>query len=282
MARSATAIAETSTATAEWLRVDTVLAQKWLETMNKNRAVTQAHVIYLSSLMRDGWWEERAADPIKFDEGDRLMDGQHRLWAIIETGLAFQFLVVRGVPARAMSVFDTGRQRNLKDFLTLNGEMNAEVLAPAIRLLIIYEEIGQFAATKWLGTKHSIAAGKEYLEANPGLRDAVLGTRRIARLLGNGRGLWTALQYVTAKIDYEDSKAFFEQLASGNGIGTGSPVGLLRQRLLKERNVTRKMSTREFSALVLKSWNLFRTGARVQVLVFRGGGAHPEEYPVAE
>jgi len=58
-----------------------------------------------------------------------------------------------------------------------------------------------------------------------------------------------------------------------------SPVGLLRKRLINNMRGTMRLGQKEYTALVLKAWNMYRRGETAKTLSYKPGGAHPEEYP---
>jgi hypothetical protein len=255
-------------------------AQKYLENMAPNRRLVRTHIEYLAKQIRDGLWVEGAGDPIRFGLNGQLCDGQHRLRAVLETGINLQCAVIRNVPAKAMPVIDTGRRRNLADFLSMQGEPYPSVLAAAILQVGSYLKTREFGSPR--GLKSPIQASMDLLAAHPGLRQSVPATTIVAGLLGGGQGMWTAIHYVLSLNNYDDAAVFFDRLATGQGFTAGDPVGLLRNRLITERNSRTKMDQRTLSAYILKAWQLYCKGTKIEVLSWRGGGANPENYPIIE
>jgi len=73
------------------------LAAMWLKTSNKaNRSIGERHVDKLANDMISGKWRT-THQGIAFYEDGVLADGQHRLAAIIKSGIAQQMLVVTGL-----------------------------------------------------------------------------------------------------------------------------------------------------------------------------------------
>jgi hypothetical protein len=87
---------------------------KYLETMEGNRVVRQSHVDFLAAQMKRGKWR-KTHQGIAFDKEGRLCDGQHRLWAIIESGEAQDIMVTRGIDPEDVAVLDGGLVRNYDD-----------------------------------------------------------------------------------------------------------------------------------------------------------------------
>jgi hypothetical protein len=80
----------------------------------RNRMIRPVWVSLLSRMMA-----ERRFYPshqgIAFDEEDRLIDGQHRLSAIIRSGVGQWLLVATGVPRQSVFAMDLHARRNAKD-----------------------------------------------------------------------------------------------------------------------------------------------------------------------
>lgn len=101
------------------------LASQWLETMAPNRKLKEASVAMYANDMAMGNW---ALSPqgIAFDEHGECFDGQHRLRAVVRSGMTVALLVLRGFPesqekCRTMDVVDCGAMRTLPDRLKLMG-----------------------------------------------------------------------------------------------------------------------------------------------------------------
>jgi hypothetical protein len=60
-------------------------------------------------------------DPLRFDTKGRLVDGQHRLRALIRAGATLPFLVVFDLPEGAIKNIDSNRARTNSDHATIHG-----------------------------------------------------------------------------------------------------------------------------------------------------------------
>ena len=78
------------------------LAKAYLDLNTRNRSISQNHVRFLSREMQAGRWKLNG-DTICLSK-TRLIDGQHRLLAIIDSGMAFPMLVIEELEDE---VFDT-------------------------------------------------------------------------------------------------------------------------------------------------------------------------------
>jgi hypothetical protein len=122
--------------TSKFVKVTPDLARQWLskQVPGENRSLRPSVVKFYAAQIKEGrveaYWQ-----PLIFS-GDRLLDGQHRLHAIVMADKPVDVLVVRGVPESAMSVLDTGVSRKGSDVLSLHGAANPNQAAAVVGHLI--------------------------------------------------------------------------------------------------------------------------------------------------
>lgn len=117
--------------------VETITPQTALEMLKTNignRPVRSAVVKRLAGIIRRGEWEI-SHQGIAFDANGRLLDGQHRLLAISEAGIACAVMVTRNVPTKSFRVMDQGARRSLAD---LSGMSRRVVEGCALAAKIIH------------------------------------------------------------------------------------------------------------------------------------------------
>ena len=96
-------------------------AQKILDKQNtSNRSLRHGVVEKYADDMRNGRWT-RCVVPISFFSDGTLADGQHRLFAVIESGVPQTFEVLHGITKEDMLNIDTGLNRTLVDSVSLAG-----------------------------------------------------------------------------------------------------------------------------------------------------------------
>jgi hypothetical protein len=98
-----------------------------------NRPVRKNHVSGLASAIKRGEWR-LTHQGIAVSESGGLVDGQHRLHAIIQAGVPVTAIVVRGVDASTFDSIDIGERRSLSDTLKCPPRV-ASVYALANRLV---------------------------------------------------------------------------------------------------------------------------------------------------
>ena len=93
-------------------------AQQWLDKPAKNRTLSDRRVTLYAHAMQRGDWL-LTSQGIAFDEFDTLIDGQHRLHAIVKAGVPIEMLVIRAASNRSQLVLDQGAKRTPHDQIGL-------------------------------------------------------------------------------------------------------------------------------------------------------------------
>lgn len=94
------------------------MAKYWLDVMGKNRTMTRSTMDkYASDIMNSAWTLNHQG--IAFDCNRKLIDGQHRLHAIINTGISVKAPVFVNSVAQGI---DVHRPRSIHDEIRISGE----------------------------------------------------------------------------------------------------------------------------------------------------------------
>lgn len=107
--------------TSEVVTITPQIASLWLDKFNNpnNRKIYEDRVKnYAQRIVRGEWL---LGDALKFDKNGVLIDGQHRLSAVIHTNQPVQFLVLRGFEPESAQVLDRGMLRSLSHVAQLSG-----------------------------------------------------------------------------------------------------------------------------------------------------------------
>jgi len=248
-------------------------AKKWLEDWNKgNRPKSKSNVSRLVGVLKRGEWVYNG-EAIKFSER-RLLDGQHFLTAISESGIAAVKMVVTGIDDSAFKGMDRALRRRTSDDFAEMGEVNVTQLAAVIVWLWRLEN-GKLEVTDMPSTEQAA----DVLERHPDVRESVtlLGTDWMRKYSGGAVAALT--HYIAGGIDREKRDEFFRLLAMGTGMEPGSPVLCLRDRLIENRGAKAKLPQIQKLALYIKAWNAFVCGRSVRFLRWRQEGDAKEPFP---
>jgi len=245
------------------------MAAKMLERNVENRPLSQRHVTFLAAEMKSGRWKFNG-DTICFS-GDRLIDGQHRLWAVMESGVSIEALVVDGLDDGCFMTKDIGKRRSANDMLHNAGYKHVYGLSSATMLLNRY-------LTGRTGSRAPIANGEllDTLAEHPELEEILLALPKRTLV---SKPVLAVFRYLTGKVDDAASEQFVEKLLSGVGIVKNEPVGVLHGYFLNQQMRAHRQSGPALHlAVCIKAWNATRLGRKVEQLHFRS----QENYPVIE
>ena len=107
------------------------LARQWLDVNFNNRPFSRAYVEELPRALRSGQFRT-THQGLAFDTQGRLRDGQHRLTAIVETGIAAEMLVSTGLTETELQAIDDGRRRTAQQVLSMLNEGGVSHFTTAI------------------------------------------------------------------------------------------------------------------------------------------------------
>jgi hypothetical protein len=108
------------------LEVTPSMAARWLEGNTHNRPVNQGHVERLASEMKAGRWRV-THQGLAFSASGRLLDGQHRLWAIVMADVPVQTRVFFNESAENIECLDGGLGRTSADRMSLGNRFGREI-----------------------------------------------------------------------------------------------------------------------------------------------------------
>jgi hypothetical protein len=107
------------------------MATKWLEGNTHNRSIRDSKVDQYARDMLSGKWR-LTHQGIAFGGDGTLLDGQHRLWAIVNSNRPTRMMVARGVPDDAQRVIDDNLPRTVVDALKFSRGQEATPMHVAI------------------------------------------------------------------------------------------------------------------------------------------------------
>ena len=260
--------------------VDAAIAARWLERNTRNRPLQATTVARYKRDMLDNRWNF-AGDPIRFSVEGSLLDGQHRLAAIVDAETVIvPMLVVRGLADETQGVMDQGRRRSGADQLALRGYRQASFLASSVRQYLIWESGLMFRDNKLAAMEVTVPWIEQWVGEHPeqvaflsGITNLVRGSDAVPSSAGAA-----AIMFFT--IDPEAAAEFFTLLARGAGT-EGHPIVTLDKRLSKLRRDSTKIPPRDHLAMFIQAWNAWRSGRTM--LKFqrpRGGAWSAVNYPV--
>lgn len=252
------------------------MAAKYLERNRlPNRHLKESHVAILAREMREHRWQCNG-EALIFDVEGNILDGQHRLRAIVQSGVTIDSYIVHGMSPDVMPTLDRGSLRSIGDLLGMRGESNRTQLGAALTWLWFAQHGGLQAYHTPL-LRPTLGELEAVLAQHPTIRASCAPANLCRALLIPGLG--TALHYLFAQKDAAMAQTFFGTLASGENLRKTDGLYHLRERLTRNRVDKRKLPSVEIAALTIKAWNAFRTGTAVRAFRWRRDGEAPEAFP---
>lgn len=254
-------------------------AGAWLAAnTDKNRHLNKSIVSMYADSMRRGLWTDNS-DAIAFDCSGALINGQHRLHAIVDSGASIWMLVARNMDISAFQNMDRGRKRSLADVFTIEGHKHTALLAAVTRLVLVADRGLVFGRPvgSWANSvaRLNVTDCSEFLSRNPAIAESVSLVK--SWRLPPGMLEPTNLAFVHffgAKLSSEDADAFARDMVTGESLSGDDPVHRLREHLFSCRDGNRPAPGQRINLLV-RCWNNRRSGRKTQK-VSRGRQASPE------
>lgn len=219
---------------------------------------------------------------IALDPSGLVLDGQHRLHAIVRAGVPVQVQLARDVPRATFDVIDTGAPRSPGDVLRIAGHVNTHILAAACRMNLAYDVV--------VGTTDTFKVARGSFTTTDVLREAdsdrglvthqaIPVASSIARTLGrSGFGAWlaTAITVLRTTPDISPTIAldFLTALRDGVNLSPGSPILALRRYLSSDRGLIYTPGGERAQvglATTIKAFNRWSAGDTSQLVTFRVG-----------
>lgn len=247
-------------------------AAKLLERNTHNRNLRTNRAEQYASDMRAGRWV-LTPNTIDLAADGTLLNGQHRLWAVVLSGKTQDFYFATDLDPAVQSVTDIGVGRTASDMLSLSaGAKNSAHCASAASVVLRYEETPNLVwSTAIVPSKTRIL---EWVLDNPSIHDATAdGARVTKRNVNINRSAWCALAFLVRR----DSSSpemwgdFTEGVCSGANLAEGDGRLALRNWMSGGRatSLSGPWAQQHRLAIYIKAWNAFAKDAPVKILRFR-------------
>lgn len=248
------------------------LAESLLENNEGNRQPSKKHVNFLAAQITDGAWKV-TGDTIKIAASGRVLDGQHRLMAIVKAGVAVETFVARNVAEETFQVIDTGKVRSARDVLTIADLPCASMQATVGRDILMFRT-GTIKRRERNTTHAEILEFCKGNELMPHISQATMWHQKGAPLKTTEMAV---LSFLLSEVAPDEAKEFLDKLCLGYGIQYDSAPFKLREKLTKAILGRYDLSKWEAIALVIKTWNIVRTSSAVPSIIVYN--PDKEEFP---
>lgn len=270
--------ATTENSRVQLIEVDRRLALELLKANTRNRAVNNARVAEYAVMMLNGDWLDGVADIVIGDDGV-LQNGQHTLYAVVESGVPIVVTLKTGMRLEAQAVTDTQRARTIGNQLQIDGVKNANTVAAMSRLVYAWREKGSLPAMTSTGSVNLSVDRVTLISFIRKNRNELEHAAGVAVARHHKTELLTATQIGVLQIIFSDhapehAEAWLEQLF-GEAEGISQPVQAYRDRLIQMKGKDDGWSVFQKYAFAVKSFNAFMARENINRFMLRPSEQSP-------
>lgn len=259
--------------------IDMHKAQEILGLNTRNRNIHERTVSRYANDMLAGKWEF-TGDAIRINGDGTLIDGQHRLAAVIQAsasdpGLTVRTLVIRNLPARTQDFMDIGRKRSVGDQVFMRGMRNSSLVAASSRLILYYETYMKNPEVDFMRIRNSSVL--EWIDAHPQIEEfAAQHSSTGSSNMRSNAAVAAAAWVITNTCEDEAAvSTFFAMFVDGIGLEENSPVLALRNRLQVASSRNERILYHNALHLILRAWNAYRRGEEINRFPLRSRTGAP-------
>lgn len=257
-----------------FMTITPAIATTLLDHNTNNRKRSQADTTDWAGEMDSGNWLT-THQGIAFDRNKVLLDGQHRLTAVVESGAQVRMPVAVGLDPKVFAVIDAGRPRRAADALYMIGEKDTLVLSAAARLAYMYEN-GLLEAGRFRMKVHNDAQVAYVRDHSEELHKAITwathNEKTGFKMTRGAAVVGHMLLYRKCGKDNELVNTFLHGVGTGLNLATADdPRNALRRVILNDVRRDRFFHL----ALFIKAWNAYANGRKVSILVWKTGERYP-------
>lgn len=234
------------------------IAAQMLKANTSNRRLREPHLAGLVKEIKGGRWKVNG-DMIRFSDNNVIIDGQHRLHAVVRSGVTIQSWVMDGLPADVFNTIDVGKRRSGGDTLGCLGEKNACRMAAALIMIDKYMT-GRVEKSPMYSNGEIEELLAKYPEVRYSINTHVKGKKVLLP------AVMDACHYLFSRKNPAAANRFMERVLRGSGLEEGEPEYVLRERLVSNSLAKAKLSKAHVFALCINAWNHSQSGKKINHL----------------
>ena len=263
-------------------------AKQLLSSNENNRQPSDVIIQKYRSDMENGVWQDSASQ-VQISKQGKLLNGQHRLRAIVESNTSQILTITEGLSKECFSVMDIGKGRTAKDALSILKVKNFKAAASIIRFYILWRDgiqpkdmkkdqsskegnipmvnrLTTNARFKGSSKAEQIRQVLEFALENPNIEDIALkSTLFYSKFKYFPASSLGGFLIHASKLGYETkvmAEEFLQKLTSGVGLVEGDPILYMRMRIYKwvDDREWQVMGQGYKYQILLMTWNAYVSG----------------------
>jgi len=234
-----------------------IIAKEILENNTINRNIIKANLHFLENELREGRFVYNG-ESIIISKDNKLMDGQHRLLAIINTSISAYVNLVTDIEENTMSTINTGSSRNAASVFSMHNVVSSTSIASSTKRIL--EKVETERQTNKNGNiKLSNQTIYEFYEKRSELLDAM---HRFALNLYQSNVKFITPSSTTSflylfSIEDRRAKAYIRELYTGVQEGASDAAIKIRDRLINNKISLVKFSKVRERDILVYGWRKY-------------------------
>lgn len=267
--------------TAEVETITGELALEYLKSNTLNRKLSQRVAEILAGKIERGEWILNG-DAISFDYNGKLINGQHRLTAVVLSGMSIKSFVVCGLEPEAFKTYDSPKRRMLSDAIDIagGGQVKNSKILQAVATHLFRHDIRFNLFSQSAEDFPSVDEAFAIMARYPHMADSLEFVSKDRHLWFLPLGVATALHLLFSKFDADLADVFFNSIKAGTNMEDGSAILAFRDYLIKSYKPRESRDRMTLMATTVKAWNYWMQDRTVRLMSWRLSEGWPQIYGV--
>lgn len=254
---------------AEVVTLTPCLAKLLLARNPINRPIGVTNLGNLTADIANKRWEFNG-ESITVSRTGVLLNGQHRCTAVVDTGRSIETVIAFGAKDDARFTIDTGKPKNISNFLSMKERKYTSALGPAISYVLQWREFGYIQSSTNKGRNLPTTAAKlAALDELVGIEKSIEFTAPCMKSVRAHAVLGFCHYVFWKRAGREAADNFMLKLIGGDNLSKGDPILYCRNKLPAMWGVAHQQNSR--IELVFRCWNAHRLGHRIDRIKLAGG-----------
>ena len=247
------------------------VSDDFIERNIRNRPLSKINVNSLIREVTESNWQYNG-EALKFDYNGHLMNGNHRMHMVSETGVPQIFDVTIGLPPESYATMDGGRKRNGSDTLAVAGIKNSACASSVTKTIFGFQHnllSENRNSNRTIGNTNILKYYNSYTGVEGSITLGMTLSTKSGKLLSPS--LIGGFHWLFSQSNAELANDFFEKLCTGLNIQDGDAVHPLRKTLIKSKENKAKtgkasVSHKTVIEMLVFAWNKTVEGKPCKVI----------------
>lgn len=247
----------------ETRKISPQIAAAYLNNAVKNRKVNKRRIENMAAKMKNKSWNA-SGETIKFDSNGTLIDGQHRLKAIIMSNTTQEMAVAYDLDPIVFTELDTGKKRTLSDVLFIENFTSHTHLATATKGIYSFVNFGidqmshgrSFKSTS--EAKTSNRTYLEFLKNHPEIVNSLMFVLKCGKQKLVTTSFLIVMHYIFKTRSRKDADIFIQKFITGDNLALNNPILRLREKMIQQNADKIKVVHHDQTKMFVIAWNKWR------------------------